>query len=791
MRYLLNFWAGRHRFTLFFIVMATVMLSSPAPVRAESDVFPVPGIIKHNVAFWIRIYTEVSLQEGLLHDRDFPQIVYEKSPTGNRTGKARSEFIGGRIKIYSDAIIAVRDSAPDKWGTVEKRVAAMFKNAPEGAIDEAETRIRHQTGQRERFRQGVERSGMYIDTISAILKKHGVPDELKYLPHVESSFDANAYSKVGASGLWQFMRATGRGYMRIDYMIDERSDPIISSEAAARFLRANYDMLKTWPLAITGYNSGPNGMRRAVDNLGTRDIAIILEKHESASFKFASRNFYACFLAVLEIMEKPEVYLKGVKPRPRWQATNIKLPFSIKPAALCKSLNITEQEFRRLNPAFRPVAFKEQRNLPEGYAVNLPHTMNADEALAAINKGTPPPQRVVAAATQTQTGTNRDRDTDIDTEAGYYKIVRGDNLQAIAKRLGVPMAELAATNNITNSSRIYVGQILRIPGKSAPSSIISDSDTVLIASVPPTKPDTVRIASVPSTKPDTVRTASAPSTKPDTVKTASAPSTPSAPPEPETPAFSDIRITITWQSFDPEPADTAITAAAAAPSSKPDTASKAPALDTATVKADTVLTDTLSAAALREAEPAPAAVPTDPSGKPSPDTRFDAEVYNLGMTVAPGGASVRIRVAVDETLSQFANWMRVYVDDIRRANNMGPNAAPVPGRTINIPVKNSANIKRFEVRRLEHHMAIEEDFFARYDVTDFEQRRVKPGDNLWRIRRDAQVPMWLLRKYNRGDNFYNLQPGTRLWIPKITPKTGEAEDENEFSPAAAELEDAE
>jgi len=779
LRRLFDFWAGYRRYIPVLAVMIAAL--SPVPAGAESEVFPIPEIIRQNVAFWIRIYTEVSLQEGLLHDRDFPQIVYEKCPTGNRTGKARSEFISGRIKIYTDAIANVRDSAPDKWGSVEKKVAEMFKNAPEDAINEAETRIRHQTGQRERFRQGVVRSGMYIDTISAIMKQYGVPDELKYLPHVESSFDATAYSKVGASGLWQFMRSTGRGYMRIDYMVDERSDPIISSTAAAKFLRANFDMLQTWPLAITGYNSGPNGMRRAVETLGTRDIAVILERHESASFKFASRNFYACFLAVLEIMESPEKYLKGVKPNPRWQATSIKLPFAMKPAALCKALGITEQEFKDLNPSFRPIVFKEQRALPAGYAINIPHTIKGDEALASLNRSTPPPQRTVAAAASIQSEPEM-------TDDGYYKVARGDNLNSIARRLGVPMADLAEFNNITNSSRIYVGQVLKVPSGAA-----AAMDTIRIAMTETQQPtDTVKTAAAPTpSKKDTVAAVSSKQPK-DTVKAAAA----SKPAPADAVAFSNIRVTFTW----PKPAPAPKPAAAASVPPKKDTvktvvaAASAPTPKAAdTVKAaQSSAKDTARAAdaalanvAAREAEVVPVTV--DPSGKPATDTRFDADAYDLRIRTVAGGESVRVRVNVDENITQLAGWMRVPADDIHKANNMSPNEAVVPGRIITIPITPATNIKRFETNRLQYHMAIEEDFFAHYDVADFERYRVKPGDNLWRIcRNNAQIPMWLLRKYNRGGEFYNLQPGMNLWIPRVTAKAGTVEGVNLFDPAVTE-----
>ena len=90
----------------------------------------------------------------------------------------------------------------------------------------------------------------------------GLPTELAALPHVESSFNTYAYSKVGAAGMWQFMRGTGRRFLRIDAAVDERLDPYRSTEAAASFLEQNYIVLGSWPLALTAYNHGAGGMKR-------------------------------------------------------------------------------------------------------------------------------------------------------------------------------------------------------------------------------------------------------------------------------------------------------------------------------------------------------------------------------------------------------------------------------------------------------------------------------------------------------------------------------------------------
>src|SRR2546423_9587556 len=116
--------------------------------------------------------------------------------------------------------------------------------------------IRFQLGQADRFRAGLIRSGAWETHIAETLANLGLPAELAVLPHVESSFNPAAYSKVGAAGLWQFLRSTGRRYMRIDGAGGGRPDPFPSTEAAAQLLAYNHRVLGTWPLALTAYNHG-------------------------------------------------------------------------------------------------------------------------------------------------------------------------------------------------------------------------------------------------------------------------------------------------------------------------------------------------------------------------------------------------------------------------------------------------------------------------------------------------------------------------------------------------------
>jgi membrane-bound lytic murein transglycosylase D len=102
--------------------------------------------------------------------------------------------------------------------------------------------------------------------------------------------------------------ATGRRFLRIDALVDERRDPLASTRAAARYLGILHDELGSWPLAITSYNHGPVGISRAVDEVGSRDIATIIRSYDGDAFGFASRNFYAEFLAALDVEGDHKTY---------------------------------------------------------------------------------------------------------------------------------------------------------------------------------------------------------------------------------------------------------------------------------------------------------------------------------------------------------------------------------------------------------------------------------------------------------------------------------------------------
>ncbi len=269
--------------------------------------------------------------------------------------------------------------------------------------------------------------------------------QIAALPHVESSFNLAAYSKVGAAGLWQFMPGTAKRYMRVDSLVDERLDPYTATDAAANLMLYNYRLVGTWPLAVTAYNHGPGGLRSIQDELGTSDIAVIVKRYRGKTFGFASRNFYVAFLAALEVDRNAERYFGPITRLPDTESTPVELPDYISVDALAKAFKVDLGALRVLNPALRPPIWNGSRLVPRGYTLRLPGSEPASEIAAGWAR-LPPGQRYLA---QRNDGTHRMR--------------KGETLAGIAAASGMSLSRLLAANGWTSASAAARGTLVRIP----------------------------------------------------------------------------------------------------------------------------------------------------------------------------------------------------------------------------------------------------------------------------------------------------------------------------------------
>ncbi len=415
-----------------------------ADKSADLD-FPSYPSIKPNVDFWIKIFAHTLKSQGVIHDNKNLDIIYEvvdldasRTVLANRKNKKIKETV---YKKYKNILIKL-SYGKKPISKEEKRVAKLFgSKAKPSDFKNAAFNIRCQAGIKQQFMDGLARSGAVIDKFKQTFLSHGLPVDLVYLPCVESSFNFKAYSKFGAAGIWQFTHSTGRRYMEINYVVDERRDPFISADAAARLLKKNYAELKEWPLAITAYNHGLAGMRRAKNAKGSYEE--IVKSYKSRSFKFASRNFYSEFLAARIVAKNPEKYFGKIKYQKPYSFKEIKTKGYLPVNDLAKALNLSLEEIQFLNPGLRKPVFNGQKYIPKGFRLKIPKNLDApkiNEKLTALYRDKQKPSR-------------------------FHSVQKGDTAGSIARIHSVRLYDLILANGLNRRATIYIGQNLRIPVK--------------------------------------------------------------------------------------------------------------------------------------------------------------------------------------------------------------------------------------------------------------------------------------------------------------------------------------
>lgn len=426
-----------------------------------SDIFPLHDDMVDACRFWIKIYAEYNTNQYVIHDSRNLAVVYEVLKWGDLDessidapfSREQKKYFKEKIKYYKNILADIASVYPDTTNMPAEQIKVFHKldafNSRKDIL-QARKHIRIQRGQKNKFKRGLEISGRYISFLKKIFDKYNLPEELTVLPHVESSFNYKAYSSAGAAGIWQFTRGTGKRYLKISYEIDERLDPVLATEAAAKLLKQNYEALGSWPLAITAYNHGVYGMQRAVRRLKTTNLNTIIKKYHSRYFKFASRNFYCEFVAALHVVQNYQSYFGQVNFEDPIKYKEFQLPQYLKYQTLAKYLDLNDELFHKYNPALRPSVYNNSKYIPRGYRVRLPIYISTDSLLAAI------PQ------SDYRTSQKRSK---------YYRVRYGDTLSDIARRFGTSVDMLLALNNIANEHFIRYGMTIRLPdqtGTSAP-----------------------------------------------------------------------------------------------------------------------------------------------------------------------------------------------------------------------------------------------------------------------------------------------------------------------------------
>ena len=413
---------------------------------ADDRALPRPAELEPAVAFWTQIYTEVPVDQGVIHDSDHDLVVYgDISVAPPPHWAERRQQVRRGLERYRDAFraLAAQQGLPDN--ALQEQIAARLPvNTQLSDYEAIADRLRFQGGLKERFYEGLVRSGQWRGHIQSVLAANGLPEELVALPHVESSFNALARSHAGAAGLWQFTSGTGREYMRVDPVVDERLDPWLSTQAAAQLLNDNYAQLNSWPLAITAYNHGRNGMRRAVRDVGTTDYVTIRNEYKGPRFGFASRNFYPSLLAAADVDQNAEQYFGPIPYADPIIPIRVTLEYYAPIEVLSAALGLPRAELQALNPGLGPSVWDGRKFAPSGYALALPADPQIDW-VAAVD---------ALPLSQVYQGQRPSME---------HVIASGETLSGIADRYGVGIQALMAANGVSNANRIRAGQRLQLP----------------------------------------------------------------------------------------------------------------------------------------------------------------------------------------------------------------------------------------------------------------------------------------------------------------------------------------
>ncbi len=727
-----------HTTILLLLLLPVALAGSTADaVSAPAErpnPFPVPAGLEKDVAFWTRIYTEVPTTGGLIHDNRRLDVVYEVTSVPKGSRRTRQRHTDARKRHYKAILKTLARGKRTGLSGEEERVLALFgPGVTNEELAQASRRLRFQLGQADKFRAGVIRSGAYIGHIRSTLDEMGLPPQIAALPHVESSYTPHAYSHVGAAGLWQFTRSTGRRFMQVDHVVDERLDPYRATVAAARLLEQNYRVLKSWPLAITAYNHGASGMRRAKRQLGTDDIETIVRRYRSRTFGFASRNFYVEFVAAARIAADPERYFGELHLDTPTRYETIELPFHATPKTVAEAIGVDLETLKRTNPALRNTVWTGAKYIPRGYELRVPAA-----ALAT------PLEVAIANVPRDQRHARQVRDT-------YHVIRRGETLSTIAARYGTRVSTLKHLNGLVSSHRIRAGQKLRLPPESGSAQLASVRREVAIE--PMTPPPDGRYTVQPG----------------DTIwKIAKQ----FGMTERELLAHNQLRNRHRIQAGQvlkvkavTSPAAPGTTAKAAEhPQSEPQltpSRSAKPVLQPDAIAAEAVVDGESVAASL---DPALA-----PAVGAQPESDASALIADPSdYTVATDGT---IEVQSNETLGHYADWLGVRTSRIRQVNGMRYGEHVIVHHRIRLDFSN-ATPEEFEARRVAYHRALQESFFEEWEIDGVETHRVRRGDSAWILsHRRFDVPLWLLMQYNPDVDFESLSAGTKLTVPKLKKRS--------------------
>lgn len=362
--------------------------------------------------------------------------------------------------IPADTIIlpAVNQPAPltSQSSIFKRRLDSLEKDVPLDYNEYVQSYIDIYARNRDEMGQVLGLTKYYFPIYEKVFHDAGIPEEIKYLSIVESKLDPYAVSRVGATGLWQFMFTTAKLYgLNMDNYVDDRRDPVQASYAAAAYLKDAYQEFGDWLLAIASYNCGKSNVERAIEKAGANDFWSIRQYLPSET-----RGYVPAFIAVTYLMNYPKYH--NIVP----QSTTIAMKTDtvvvnkyVALSAVAAALDINLKDLTILNPAYKKQIVNGTNNAPRRLIIPQIEKAKFAALYDALNKSD-----VVAYRPQPELASYRSRAPE--KHASFHKVKRGETLSDIADRYGVEVQDLKVWNHL-RSNKAIVGQVLKVDGSAA------------------------------------------------------------------------------------------------------------------------------------------------------------------------------------------------------------------------------------------------------------------------------------------------------------------------------------
>ena len=681
---------------LFYLTPSYAKVVAVAPeipdYQLQCDaVFSCPAIIDRRVDFWIEVFHKWKKQNRVLHDSRQPERVYMVLDTQDMCSRKNPK---GEVKLgikvvkqRIDELVVLISNNADQKRLKKHPYYKLFPNADIDYIKKAKDSIRCQSGNQELFTQALNNFQIYRPYILNALSQQNLPEDIQYLPFVESSYNPRAFSFAGAAGMWQIMPRTARSLgLQLGASVDERLEPEYATLAAAKYFRESIDRLSKTaqegnhstlpkdinPFVITSYNYGVRGMQRAINQVGT-DYERLLKEYKSRSFQIAVRNFYASFLAARHVAQNQATFFPELKINPLVpEVDRIALPKPLTAKQILSSLKVSKEQLQELNPGITYRVWKNQRAVPTGYQLKVPYRQAGWQSeIERLNQ--------LKGVTQGTGGGDSGR---------RHKVRKGQTACGIAQRYKVRCKDLISLNKLNRKAVVKIGQRLKIPG-----GVQKYRETKIVKASQELRKQLAAQPVASSNQTESLNTAQALSL--------------------EKPVDTEVQ---TAQSNTAKVNKSPVSGATIVSQSESPVAQKSPVKNVNSTQ---------------ENEPIP------------------SKVVNLDTNIYTEGGRYWVNALPSESIGLYADWLESGTTrSIRQLNKLSGTAQIRVFQKVFLPKLSESAKRDFQLSRNEFHLELQLQYFQRFTVSKVIERPAKRNETMWSIAKNNRIPMWLLMQYN-------------------------------------------